>query len=568
MGVTELAALEGRTQIARDVLSHAEGELSRALPPVAVVCGVVTVSGALVQAALGSSGTFRGWAAVGHLLLLATGLRWLRRRPRNAHLGALGVCVYLAMMIGTFVAQSGSTLSLINLALISLGASYFLVDWRYWIGVQGAVLLWFLFGAAATMRTPIFPSVAVASGLVAAGGVALRVGHIRVLQELCETRLALAREAAQRQLAQERAHASEKLESAALMAGGIAHDFNNLLVGVVGGADLAEESRDDPEAFAFALQAIREGAAGAAALCSKMLDISGGRFEPHVPVEVNEAVAKGVHSARASLAPSAQVETFLAATPLMVRGDPKQLQQIVHNLVVNASEAIGESAGVVRVRTRLDETGGAPCVVICVEDQGPGIPEAIRHRIFDPFFSTKFTGRGLGLAVVAGAVRTHRGEIEVHSSDAGSLFEVRIPAVREAMPLDADPRGRSLERRGSGTILLVDDEASVREVGRRLLASLGFDVIDARSGEAAIALLRSRGPEIRAAIVDATMPGLDGASTVRELRKMAPELPIWISSGYSAGSDELQRAAGIPLLAKPYGRSELGVALRELFDAE
>jgi two-component system, cell cycle sensor histidine kinase and response regulator CckA len=375
---------------------------------------------------------------------------------------------------------------------------------------------------------------------------------------------------------------TQKLESLGVLAGGIAHDFNNLLMAVLGHADLAldalptaSEARDD-------LAEIRRAAQRATELCKQMLAYSGkGRFVIQ-PVEIQKVVEEMLHMLRVSISKNAILKLNFAANLPPVDADASQLRQVVMNLVVNASEAISERSGVITLSTGamdcdrqylseawLDEQlPEGMYVFIEVADTGSGMDVETRSRIFDPFFTTKFTGRGLGLAAVLGIVRGHRGAIKVYSElGKGTTFKVLFPVSQRAEVREEGSAVRGMYE-GKGTVLLVDDDESVRAVGRKMLERIGFTVVTAADGSEAIARFRERADDIICAIVDLTMPHVDGAETFRELRRMRPGVRVILSSGYNE-QDVTQRFVGKGLagfIQKPYQLSTLVAVLKEVLE--
>ena len=375
---------------------------------------------------------------------------------------------------------------------------------------------------------------------------------------------------------------TQKLESLGVLAGGIAHDFNNLLMAVLGHADLAldglpssSDARDD-------LAEIRRAAQRATELCKQMLAYSGkGRFVIQ-PVELQKVVEEMLHMLRVSISKNSVLKLDFAPNLPRVDADASQLRQVVMNLVVNASEAMGERSGVVTLSTGamdcdraylseawLDEQlAEGMYVFIEVADTGAGMDAETRARIFDPFFTTKFTGRGLGLAAVLGIVRGHRGAIKVYSElGKGTTIKVLFPASQRAERREETSAVRGLYE-GKGTVLLVDDDESVRAVGRKMLERVGFSVVTAADGAEAIARFRERSDDIICAIVDLTMPHVDGAETFRELRRMRPGVRVILSSGYNE-QDVTQRFVGKGLagfIQKPYQLSTLVAVLKEVLD--
>jgi two-component system, cell cycle sensor histidine kinase and response regulator CckA len=375
---------------------------------------------------------------------------------------------------------------------------------------------------------------------------------------------------------------TQKLESLGVLAGGIAHDFNNLLMAVLGHADLALDALPASSEAREDLAEIRRAAQRATELCKQMLAYSGkGRFVIQ-PVEMQKVVEEMLHMLRVSVSKNAVMKLNFSPNIPSVDADASQLRQVVMNLVVNASEAIGERSGVITISTGamdcdrqylseswLDEQlPEGMYVYIEVADSGMGMDAETRTRIFDPFFSTKFTGRGLGLAAVLGIVRGHRGAIKVYSElGRGTTFKVLFPASQRAEVREEGSPVRGIYE-GKGTVLLVDDDESVRAVGRKMLERIGFSVVTAADGSEAIARFRERTDDIICAIVDLTMPHVDGAETFRELRRMRPGVRVILSSGYNE-QDVTQRFVGKGLagfIQKPYQLSTLVAVLKEVLE--
>jgi two-component system cell cycle sensor histidine kinase/response regulator CckA len=375
---------------------------------------------------------------------------------------------------------------------------------------------------------------------------------------------------------------TQKLESLGVLAGGIAHDFNNLLMAVLGHADLALDSLPSASEARDDLAEIRAAAQRATELCKQMLAYSGkGRFVIQ-PVEMQKVVEEMLHMLRVSISKNSILKLNFSPNLPSVDADASQLRQVVMNLVVNASEAIGERSGVITISTGamdcdraylseawLDEQlPEGMYVFIEVADTGSGMDAETRTRIFDPFFTTKFTGRGLGLAAVLGIVRGHRGAIKVYSElGRGTTFKVLFPAGHRAEVREPGSLVRGIYE-GKGTVLLVDDDESVRAVGRKMLERIGFTVVTASDGAEAIARFRERADDIICAIVDLTMPHVDGAETFRELRRMRSGVRVILSSGYNE-QDVTQRFVGKGLagfIQKPYQLSTLVAVLKEVLE--
>jgi PAS domain S-box-containing protein len=371
----------------------------------------------------------------------------------------------------------------------------------------------------------------------------------------------------ERKRAEERLRESQKLESLGLLAGGVAHDFNNLLVGVVGSASLAQEMIDPDHPAAELIRAISRSGEQAAHLTRQMLAYAGkGHFLTET-LDLSAVASEMSELIRTSMSKTIKVTLDLRQGLPPVEADRGQIQQILMNLAINGAEAIG-SHGVLSLRTgrqRVDEAFIAlhreasdlrpgEYVFLEVRDSGCGMDDATRSRIFDPFFSTKFTGRGLGLAAVAGIVRTHRGGILVATAPGhGSCFTVLLPASTAA-PTPAPPSGATVSVQGAGVILVVDDEALVRDMTQRILTRRGYTVRVAGSGLDAIELLRDVSVKIDLVILDLGMPVMSGQEALPELLRVRPGLKVLVTSGYSeAETMELFRGQPVAgFLEKPY----------------
>ncbi|HED66882.1 MAG TPA: response regulator [Planctomycetes bacterium] len=334
----------------------------------------------------------------------------------------------------------------------------------------------------------------------------------------------------------------QKLESLGLMAGGIAHDFNNLLVGILGNADLALATVPETSECAEFLRTILTSAQRAADLAGQLLVYTGRARVRNETVELGGLVREMRSLLELSLPAGSEFHLDLDPEPAFVSGDATQLRQVVMNLILNAAEALEGSDGEVRLSIRTEwespcagkvAVHPGPTVVLEVVDTGCGMDEETRARIFDPFFTTKFTGRGLGLAAVQGIVWGHGGSIKVSSTPGeGTRFCVCLPSAEvESVPeRGAEPVPTKGPVRG--TVLVVDDEESVRDVARIGLERAGYRVLLAEDGIQAIDLFKRNRDAVRVVLLDMTMRRMAGPETARELHRMNPDLRIVLMSGY------------------------------------
>ncbi len=387
----------------------------------------------------------------------------------------------------------------------------------------------------------------------------------------------------QRKEAEEALRQSQKLESLGVLAGGIAHDFNNLLTTILGNANLGGMHLP-PESPALPyLHQIEQATLRAADLTRQLLAYAGkGRLQV-IEVDLNRLVMEMTQLLTVSISKKAAVRYDLAPDLPRISADPSQMQQLVMNLVTNASEAIGEEvSGLITVRTgvqAVDEAtnvGLLPAlplppgsyVTLEVSDTGCGMTQEVRDRIFDPFYTTKFTGRGLGLSAMLGILRGHHGSLKVYSEPGrGSVFKLFFPAQALGAGERQVPRV-GIGWRGRGVLLVVDDEASARAVARGLAEACGFQVLEATDGQEALGLFELRHGELTAVLMDLTMPHMDGRRAFLRMHEINPRVPVVMTSGYSEEdvvTDFLGRGlAGF--LAKPYQSCQFMAVLRQAIE--
>jgi PAS domain S-box-containing protein len=394
--------------------------------------------------------------------------------------------------------------------------------------------------------------------------------------------LATCTDVTERKLAERQLRQTQKLESLGILAGGIAHDFNNLLVGIMGNASLAADTLGEDAPCRAMLQDVIAASERAAQLTRKLLAYAG---KDHGTVEMVD-LARMVRDLTPLLGSSVpklvNVALDLEEVP-RVEGDSAQLQQVVMNLVINAAESIPPGqAGAVRVevgRRQLApaerrhvlipiEAAAEAYVALAVTDTGSGMDAATQARIFDPFFTTKFDGRGLGLSAVLGIVRAHRGTISLESAPGkGTTFTVLLPASHAEQGVEIAAPPREGAPAGSGTILVVDDEHSVRGLAQRVLERQGWLVLAAENGQAAVEMVRSH-PEIRAVLLDLAMPVMSGDAAAKLIRELRRDLPLILSSGYSESEarDRFGTSAVTSFLQKPYSPRRLAAKIGEVLE--
>jgi signal transduction histidine kinase/CheY-like chemotaxis protein len=367
----------------------------------------------------------------------------------------------------------------------------------------------------------------------------------------------------------------QKLESLGVLAGGIAHDFNNILMVILGNSDLAKMRLSPASPACENIDQIEKAARRAADLARQMLAYSGkGHFVIEV-LNVNTVIQEMTHMLEVSISKKVLLRFNLAQDLPNIMVDATQLRQVIMNLVINASEAIGERSGVIAIstgavdcdRAYLSEMWIDDClpeglyIYLEIADTGCGMDKETVSKIFDPFFTTKFTGRGLGMAAVLGIIRGHHGAIKTYSEKGkGTTFKILLPASLspESRPAALLHDGEHLK--GSGTVLLVDDEETIRALGKNMLQFLGYHVLTATDGRESLEIFRQNKDDIVCVILDLTMPHLDGEQTFRELRRIKPEVRVLMSSGYNE-QEVTQKFLGKGLagfIQKPYKVTELG----------
>ncbi len=403
-----------------------------------------------------------------------------------------------------------------------------------------------------------------------------------VRMEIASDITALKRADEERQNLEAAIRKTQKLESLGVLAGGIAHDFNNLLMAILGNADLAQMELSPLSPAHDRIEDIITSARRAADLCKQMLAYSGrGKFVIEA-LSLTEIVEEMFHMLEVSISKKAVLKYNFAANIPAVRADATQIRQIILNLITNASEAIGDRSGVISINTGamdcdrnylsesyLDENLPEGLYSFFeVADTGCGMTDETKEKLFDPFYTTKFTGRGLGLSAVLGIVRGHNGAIKIYSElNKGTAIKVLFPAVDEpTQKIKPSDQCEEDTWRGSGTILLVDDEESILAVGKRYLEKKGFNVLIAQDGRVGLELFRKHAEEIVCVILDLTMPHLDGEETFREMRRIKRGVRVIMSSGYNE-QDIFQRLPGKGLagfIQKPYQSRDLWIKLREV----
>ncbi len=370
---------------------------------------------------------------------------------------------------------------------------------------------------------------------------------------------------------------SQKLESLGVLTGGIAHDFNNLLTAILGNLELglARVAGDSPVAgnIEKALQASQR----AADLTQQMLAYAGKGIFQLASVDLGRLIRENVDFFRTVISKRIELSILTSSDIPMITADPGQIQQVVMNLITNASEAIGENPGTIVVKSGvldcdeallgqslLDEKP-SPGRFACIEvsDSGCGMSDESRKRIFEPFYTTKFTGRGLGMSAVLGIIKVHDGAILIESTPgSGSTFTVLFPESHQVFVAPQDQNTHSAAEQSCisrGTVLVVDDEPDVCEICEEYLHLFGFTSLRASDGFEALELFRVHSDEIIFVILDMAMPHMDGVAAFKELKTIRPDIKVIISSGNAAADTRLtfQDMQPDAFIQKPFNIQEL-----------
>ena len=374
---------------------------------------------------------------------------------------------------------------------------------------------------------------------------------------------------------------SQKLDSLGVLAGEIAHDFNNLLVGILSNADLVLERLPASEPTRGPVNEIITASRRAADLCRQMLAYSGQGKMITEEVDLHVLITEMSNLLKAAISKNAHIHIDSSTDLPAVRIDATQWRQVVMNLITNASDALGQSKGTITISTGVqhceaellqsaamgDALAPGEYVTLEVSDTGCGMSSEIQRMIFDPFFTTKKNGRGLGLASTLGIIRSHQGTITVTSQpDTGTTFRVFVPSLGRPVLSIAQEIAELKHWQGEGVVLLVDDDETVRVVGRRFLERLGYSVLDAEDGNIGVELVKEHGDILSCVLLDMTMPEMDGEETLRRMHQINPHIPIVMCSGLHE-QDVLNRCGELKpagFLPKPFRVTEMITILKKV----
>jgi len=398
-----------------------------------------------------------------------------------------------------------------------------------------------------------------------------RIARIQIAMDITEAK----ENEEERKRMEQQLQQAQKLEAIGTLAGGIAHDFNNLLMGIQGRASLMSINLDSGHPFREHVEAIMECSRSATELTSQLLGVArGGKYEVK-PIHINDVVA-GSSAMFGRTKKEIRIHTKLQDSSPVVIADHRQIEQALLNLYINSWQAM-PGGGEIYLETSvvdLEETDSKPhsiaagkYVNISVTDTGMGMDEKTRQRVFDPFFTTKKMGRGtgLGLASAYGIIKNHSGAITV-SSDVGKGTTFNIYLPYSSQKIKTTPSAKNEIIKGTGAVLLVDDEPMVIDVGKMMLEKLGYDVISALSGEEAVNIFSKESERIDLIILDMIMPGLDGSKTFDQLRMIHPSVPVLLSSGYSLNgqANKIMQKGCNGFIQKPFSLTQLSKRIRKI----
>jgi PAS domain S-box-containing protein len=421
---------------------------------------------------------------------------------------------------------------------------------------------------------------------VGAKGARIQFGGQRAVLSICRdlTERKKAEEEKNRLLSQ--LHQVQKMEAIGTLAGGIAHDFNNILAAVLGYTELAQEIGKSRQDNSPQLAQVLRATERARTLVQQILAFSRKTEINSCPLNLNKHVAHVLELLERTLPKMVGMETRLDARLRSISADPTQMEQVLMNLAINAADAVGEGEGgqvVIETRNftpddlfsaKYPEVNAGEYVLLRVTDTGQGMDQATVERIFEPFFTTKEVGKGtgLGLSTVYGIVKSHGGYIHCQSQPGqGTTFEVLLPALKtEARELAPEAAEATDLPRGSESILLVDDEEAIRELGSRVLAKYGYQVRTAQGGEEALEIYRAMGGQLDLLVMALGMPGMGGHKALQAILAINPRAKVVIASGYAADAQvkAALQAGAAAYVAKPYRRADLLFAVRSVLDGK
>ena len=373
---------------------------------------------------------------------------------------------------------------------------------------------------------------------------------------------------------------AQRMEAIGTLAGGIAHDFNNALTGIVGFGEMLKMQLAGNERASSNIDEILRCAERASTLTRQLLTYARRQIIEPVNLGLNKVITDLMKLVSKVVGEHIEIRTFLAKDLPAVRADVGQIEQVVMNLVLNARDAMA-GGGQLLIETGLVHLNAeyvryhpymkiGSYAMLTISDTGIGMDQKTQERVFEPFFTTKGPdkGTGLGLAMVYGIIKQHDGFIHLYSEPGmGTIFKIYLPPLEEA-PEVVVPTKPSAIQGGIETILLAEDDESVRMLVERTLTGLGYTVLPTRNGEDAVSVFRENAERISLALLDVVMPVKGGREAYEDMHKVKPELKVIFTSGYTANAvhESFVLIAGVPFLAKPFGPDALARKVREVLD--
>ncbi len=381
----------------------------------------------------------------------------------------------------------------------------------------------------------------------------------------------------ERRKAEVLARQAEKNEAITTLAGGIAHEFNNALAVISGNIELLEMELTDNEDVKKFGEAMRASVQRMTKITGQLVSYArGGKYQAKI-ISIGDLIADILPVLERTLAPSIRIDADLLKDILLVKADCSQIQMILSGILINASEAL-DGGGEIRISTREEQVDEefiktkialkpGRYVCLAIEDHGKGMDEETKKRIFEPFFSTKFHGRGLGMAASYGIVKNHGGGIYVDSKlGKGTKINIYLPVIDAGF----NDVKKTIDKMavGNGTILVVEDEETVLDVSRAMLEKLGYRVLEARTGKEAIEMAEASNVHIDLALLDIKLPDMEGSDIYPHLKKARPNLKVIICSGLDIHGPALKilEAGAEGFIQKPFTFETLSEKLRELIE--
>jgi CheY-like chemotaxis protein len=376
-------------------------------------------------------------------------------------------------------------------------------------------------------------------------------------------------------------HHTQKLESLGVLAGGIAHDFNNILAAITGRCDLGRIQLADDSVACKYFAEIQHAAERAAELCRSLLAYAGRNQIELKPVNVDVLINETLPLLKLPISYKTNLIYRTDNERLSVTGDRSQLRQVLLNLVLNASESLKDQTGTIQICVREKQfnndaqvrfysgqsIAAGRYVLLEISDTGTGMEPDTVKRIFEPFYTTKFAGRGLGLAAVLGIIRGHGGGIQIVSTPGeGSCFSIYLPAARDNDAIEKTFEEQPVIGWGKGLILVAEDNPQVQKVTKGMVEALGFKALCASDGMRAVELFEKNADTIRAAVLDMAMPVMDGREVFLNIRARQGSLPVLFVSGFDAANvqNELKGEKHVAFLQKPFCLEVFSMCLKEL----